>query len=188
MNTKIRRRTWIVTLPMVGLAAAYAYFFYLPGQRAITQLSEEVAAAEAFVDQARDLAVIVEPTRQHLNKTRQYNEVWEKAAPSGVGLFTLLGEINRLCKESGATATQFDPEEAVRRQRVQRIPLLLGYSGSFSQICKFLNALEQLPQTVWIENLRIEQSGQDGANVHCELSLAIFADNLDDSDQVDHSE
>lgn len=188
MYTKIRHRTWIVTLPVAGLAAAYAYFFYLPGERAITQLSEELAAAEAFVDQAQDLAVVVKPTRQRLTETRQYNEVWEKADPSGAGLFALLGEINRLCKESGATTTQFDPEEAVRRQRVQSIPLLLGCSGSFSQICKFLNALEQLPQTVWIENLRMEQSGQDGANVHCELSLAIFADNLGDSDQVDHSE
>jgi len=188
MHTKNRRRTWIVVLPMVGLAAVYAYFFYLPGHRAIAQLSEEVAAAETFVDQARGLAGVVEPTRQQLNKTLQYNQVWQEPAPSGAGLFELLGEINRLCKESGATATQFDPEEAVCHQRVQRIPLLLGLSGSFSQICKFLADLEQLPQTVWIESLRMEESDQDGGNVHCELSLAIFADNLDDSDQVDQSD
>ena len=188
MNTKIRRSSWIVTLPVAGLAAAYAYFFYLPGQRAITQGAEELAAAEAFVDQARDLDLIVEPTEQQLSQTRQYNEVWEKAAPSEGGLFALLGEINRLCKESGATATQFDPEEAVRHQRVRRIPLLLGCTGSFRQMCRFLHALEDLPQTIWIEGLRIKQSGQNGELVHCELSLAIFDNNPDDSDQVDQSE
>jgi hypothetical protein len=60
--------------------------------------------------------------------------------------------------------------------------------GSFEQACRFLRALEGLEETVWVEAVQMESFGEDSREVQCELSLAVFADNPDDSDQVEGSE
>ena len=185
MKTSSHRGSLIVTLPVAGLAVAYLFLFFLPGGRTIDQLSGELTAEREFIALADAVAPAIHTTRQQLEKNLAYNAAWAESAPAPSELAPLFGKIHALAKESGSTTTRFDPEPPLPLDKLRRIPVVLGCTGSFSQISHFLHHLEALPQTIWIEELNIEQSGQNGEDVECELELLIFADNPDDSDQVD---
>jgi len=185
MKTSIHRGSWLVTLPVAGLAVAYVLGWYVPGRRQIEQLSEELAADEEFVALADAVAPAIQTTRHQLQECLAYNAAWTESAPAQAELSALFGKIHALARASGSTTIRFDPEPPVVLDKLRRIPVVLGCTGSFAQIAEFLHHLEALPQAIWIEGLKIEQSRQDRESVECQLELLIFADNPDDSDQVD---
>jgi Tfp pilus assembly protein PilO len=178
---------WVIVVPAVGLVAAYIFCAFLPGQRAIGKLQDELATTEQFIEQVDAMGPAVGVTQQEFDKTQTYVEAWETSAPTEEELSALFGRISLLAKQSGTTTTRFEPQTAVHYEKVSRIPVVLACTGSFAQICQFLHELEGLGQTVWVEALRMEGSGQNGEDIQCELTLGIFAVNPDDSDQVDQS-
>lgn len=188
MNTNLISRHWKTIVLTVGAAGAYAFFCYLPGEAALDGLRAELAAAEESIHQAETFAPAIEATRQQADVTREYVQKWEESAPSEDELSELFGRINRLAEESGATTTRFEPQVAVPYDTLCRLPVEMACAGSFGEICRFLGALERLEETIWIGELRIERDGEDSEEVQCELTLDVFADNPDGSDQVDHSE
>lgn len=188
MKTSIfRSNPWIIVAPGAALAVAYLAFVYLPGQRAINALREQVTNTEQYVEQGQTMALATEATRQEFERTRSYVGAWEDSAPSEDELSGLFGRISRLAKDSGTTTVRFDPQPAAAYDKVRRIPVTMACAGSFGQISEFLRGLEGLDQTVWIESLQMEGSGENEEDVQCELTLGIFAGNPDDSDQVDRS-
>ncbi len=188
MKTHPVSRPWTILVLAAAAAGAYLCFGYLPGEASLDGLRGELAAVEESIQQAEMLAPAIEATRQQSGKTAEYVRKWEQSAPSEDQLSELFGRINRLAEESGATTTRFEPQPPVPYDTICRLPVQMGCAGSFGQIGRFLRALECLDQTVWIGALRMEQAGENREDVHCELTLDIFADNSGGSDQVGRSE
>jgi Tfp pilus assembly protein PilO len=176
--------SWIVTLPVAGLAVAYVLFLFLPGEREIGRLSDELTVQREFISGSMSGTAAVVATGRQLEEARQYASKWEESSPSEDEVSELFGRITALAKAAGATTTRFEPDRAVRHEALSRIPVVVGCTGSFGQVCRFIRDLESLPPTIWIEQMRIEGTGKDGQNVQCELVLEILADNSGDSGQV----
>lgn len=187
MRTNLPQSRWIVAVPAVAVAAAYLFCSFLPGQQAIDGLRQELSAAEEFVDQVEAFGPATEITRQECERTQTYVRAWQESAPSEEELSELFGRINLLAKASGTTTTRFDPQPPVLYDEIRQTPVLFACVGSFGQVCGLLQELERLEETVWVEELRMESSGENGKNVQCDLTLAIFADNPENSGQVDQS-
>ncbi len=187
-TAKLAASQWIVTVPAVAAAAAYVYFFFIPTQRSIAGIRGELNAADDFIAQVEAFGPAIEATRDQLETTEQYVERWHQAAPDEEGLSAVFGRISRQAKLSGITTTRFEPQPAIPYDTLRRVPVAVTCVGSFEQVCRFLRALEGLKETVWVEAVQMERFAEDGGEVQCELSLAVFADNPDDSDQVDGSE
>jgi Tfp pilus assembly protein PilO len=185
MKTSLRQTSWIVALPLAGLTAAYVLGFFLPGRRAIDRLREELDAQREFVVSTTFVAPAIEATKEELKKTAAYNSAWLANAPTEADLSDLHGRIHALAKTAGATTTRFEPQPTVDYERLRRLPILVGCTGSFSQLGRFLETLENLPQTIWVENVEFSTSGQSEGAVKCEVELVVFTDNPDNSDQVD---
>jgi Tfp pilus assembly protein PilO len=181
------RRKWVIVVPTVGLVAAYLFWAFLPGQRAIGKLRDELATTEQFVEQVEAMGPSLGISQREFDRTQTYVEAWETSAPTRDELSGLFGRISFLAKQSGTTTARFEPQTTIQYETVSRIPVVMACAGSFAEICRFLQELEGLGETVWVETLRMEGPGQDGENMQCELTLGIFAVNPDDSDQVDQS-
>ena len=185
MKTSIRQTSWVVALPLAGLAVAYVLAVFLPGQRAIDQLRGELADHREFVVSTTFVTPAIQATRDELGKTDAYNAAWSADAPAEPDLSELYGRIHALVKTAGATTTRFEPQPTVDYEQLRRIPVLVGCTGSFSQLGRFLKTLEDLPQTIWVETAEFSTNGQAEGVVKCEVELVIFADNPDNLDQVD---
>jgi len=188
MKSNLTASRWILVAPAVAAAGAYFYFVFLPGQRSLAGLQEELNAADRFIAQVEAFGPALHATQQQLDVTRRYVDQWEKTAPTEDGFSRVFGRINRLAKESGVTPTRFEPQPAVPYDTVQRLPVMMTCVGSFGETCRFLQALEGLEETIWVERLQMQKTGEASEKVESELTLGIFADNPDDSDQVDPSD
>ncbi len=184
MKTASLLNGWTLPVVAVGMAVAYAFGFFLPQQRSLAELSRQVTSQHELIDQTAALAPALAATEQQIEATRQYTTAWETASPSDADLPMLFGQIHQLAKMAGVTTTRFDPDTPVTLARVRRIPLRIGCTGQFSQIARFLESVERLPQTVWVENLHLERGSQAGEVVQCEVMLEVFADKPENSDQV----
>jgi Tfp pilus assembly protein PilO len=178
-----KQGTWMVTVPVAALAAGYVYFFFLPNQKAIDAMQRDYAARQAAVVDAESLVPAIEAATTALEETRKTSTAWKDSAPSEEQLNELFGGITGLAKVAGTTPSRFEPQAVVVDETLQRVPVVLGCSGQFSQTMQFLRDLENLPQTIWVESGRWEVD-EEGGDVGCELVLGIFADNSEKSDQA----
>jgi len=185
--SKVRRSSWTVTLPVTAVGIAYVTLWFLPQNRAISKIRDEVQEKQQYVVQASYTVDALRQAEAELNETLQYTNTWYNRTPVEGDLSATFGRINALGEEAGATITQFDPEPVVHQETLSLAPLRVGCLGSFGEICGFLEQIERLPFNVWIKELRLQQNRQDGGHVLCELILAIFTSNSGDSDYVEHS-
>jgi len=177
---------WLIGGAATAVAAGYLVFGYLPGRRDTLELRRELSEAQGFVDQIDTLRMAMESTRNEWERAQTYVDEC-RSASSARGVTELLGEIHLLARSHGTTASRFDPQPTRQYAQIGRIPVLLTCAGTFAQIAAFLQELERLEHTVWIERLRMERSAKNTGDVQCELDLEIFVDNPVNSGQVKQS-
>lgn len=184
MSTSNRKTTWIAILSAAALSTAYVVLMFLPQQRVIRERAGQLQAKQNYVVASGNVAAAIHATRGELERAESYNAAYSDATPPEGELADVLGRIDALVVTSGVTPTRFDPEPAVKMEKLRRVPVVVGCSGTFAQLSQLLCGIESLPQLVWIDRIQIEKSREDGGAVECEIDLSVFADNPDESDQV----
>jgi Tfp pilus assembly protein PilO len=188
MNTTFHKSSWIVTPCLAAIAAAYLTFVWMPSRRAIKELHEQVEAKQQLVAQATTLSAMLATSQQDLDKSQAVATAWEKAAPGKRDIPSFYGRINALAKDAGLTISRFDPQSFLTYEKFQEIPITIAGSGNFAQVYEFLRLVESLPVYVWVDSLRIEKAAQNAKTVQCEISMAIFSNNKQNSDYAKHAE
>jgi len=188
MSAKVRRGSWLVTLPLVLVAAGYLTLFYLPGRQAISQATGQIGQCRQVLDQSTGVLAALHAAQQEAEKAGRFVTGWEANCPPTGELSQLYGEIYALAEEAGAGVTRFDPEAIDRGERILKIPLKMGCQGRFEQIFAFLSALEGARYEVWITELAMERLSEDGEDISCKISLVVFADNSSNSDYVEQAD
>ena len=187
MKTKVHRGSWIVTVPLAAASIAYIMLVFLPGRRAIGEARDQIEQKQDYITRAAGLPAL-RAAQQALEKTQAYNTTWEEHAPAQGRLSALYGRIHALAEAAGTTTTRFDPEPLVSYDNLLQIPLVVGCTGSFAQVCEFLRGLEGLQATIWMESVDLEHLVGVGESITCELNLVVFVDNPEISDYAKHSE
>ncbi len=179
-----RRNSLIVTIPLVAVVAAWVFLVFLPIQKAIARLQDEAKQMQQYCDRSSSLLPVLKRTGRELAGTRGgIIAHWKDTVPTRRDLPALLGKITALARSTGLRTTRFDPEPIIAHERIARVPLSMEVTGPFPRLFTFLGKLEKMPQTIWIEHLGIEKSKKDRENISCQIRLAIFMDNPEDSDQ-----
>jgi Tfp pilus assembly protein PilO len=188
MNSSFRQSSWIVTPCLGAIAVAYLTLVWLPNRRAIKEWRDEVEAKQQLVAQGTGLSASLSASEQELDKARSLAAQWEKAAPGKRDIPALYGRVNAMAKEAGLSISRFDPQAFKLYEKLQEIPITVVGSGTYAQVFEFLRLVEGLPVTVWVESMRLERTVQNAKAVQCELTLAVFSNNQQNSDYAKHSE
>lgn len=188
MTTPVRRGSWIVILPLAALAAAYVTFFFVPGRRAVAQLREQIRAKQDSVAEATAVKQTFGRTQQEMEKTQAYVTSWLQRIPDEKEVGAVLGRIHQEADAAGARITRFDPQSPVVYEKLRRVPVVVGCSGSFSQIYEFVRKLETMPTSVWVGALRMEKDVKNAKNVQAEVGLVVFVGNSENSDYARRSD
>ncbi len=200
MNNVFRkRRTLIVTVAVASAAVAYVIFVFLPGQKAIGRLRDEVRERREFILQSNRLVLAVQRSEEELSAARNYIQQWESAAPAEREIAQLFGTITELADNAGIVITRFDPQQPLRLETIRKVPVSLEFSGNFAQVFDFIRGVEELSANIWFDNLEIaaasnthrgqsvSQPGrkaaasaatqQNSERLHCQVVLIVFTDN-----------
>lgn len=184
-NTRTQSRLVLVALG--GLALAYAHFVYLPRSREIAEMQIDLRDAEIQAEGTFPLIAAIDATQKKLDRASEYVEGWETTAPSEDELAEVFERIHELTRLADTETTRFEPRPVVRYETFLRIPVFLECRGTFGQLAAVLTGLESMTEPIWLRSIEIQSTGQTGEFVTAEISLDVFADNLEDSDQEDLS-
>ncbi len=176
MATKAKRRTsWFVTLPIALAALGYLWLVFIPTAKAIRDIHTEISEKQSFIAQADTLQTNITHLEHDLADVTQYTTDWSSQTPAPGQLEQLFEKITDYVHRSGVVSTRFEPQQEVSLEIIHRVPVRMDVTGSFAEVCRLLAALERLPETVWVEELKIEKPKEDGKDVQCELKLEVFA-------------
>ncbi len=178
-----RKQSWLILAALGSLVAAYAYCVHLPRSRDIADMQSQLAEAEIQAEGAVPLIAAVDATQKQLNAATEFTAAWEDAAPSEHELAELFERIYELTRLAETETTRFEPQRPVPYETFLRIPLSMECRGTFSQLAAVLTGLENMREPIWLRTIEIHPSGQDSEFAKAEISLDVFADNLEDSDQ-----
>jgi Tfp pilus assembly protein PilO len=176
-ESKFRRGSWLVTISLVAMAVIHITFVYLPGRKAVAELRREIQHRQLYLNDADEVENKLAATKQTIIEAKSFLEKWRRTSSTVNNLPLLYGHINELSKQTGAVVTRFEPQPIVELGRVREIPINMAYTGNFAQIYELIRAMERLPETIWIDYLRLDKSGESGTNILCEINIVVFSDN-----------
>lgn len=184
---KFRRGSWLVTIALAAIGIIHIVFVFFPGRNVITQLRTEIESRQLYISNADRISAALAAAQQELLEARSYIENWQRAAIIVHRLPVLYGNINTISNRAGTATTRFEPQMIVDLGLLRQIPIHMAFTGTFAQIHEFIRSMESLPQTIWIESLQFNKSGQIGGNILCEIDLVVFSDNPKISNYADIS-
>ena len=183
MSTQIKKpKSWILTVLISGVALAYAFFVFLPAQKSIAGIRSELADQRNEVLELGTLETNIVDLENRIAAVRTTIDKWQEYAPTEQEMATFIGVVSQLAQQAGARLDRITPRSVVNMAVLRQHPADLTVEGDFVQIGDFLQRLERRPETIWITHVNLTASGEAGANVRCELSFTVFADNPGDSD------
>jgi Tfp pilus assembly protein PilO len=184
---KFHRGSWLVTIPLVAIAVIHIVFVFFPGRNVINQLRAEIESRQHYISNADSISTALAAAQQELLEARSYIENWQRAALTVHRLPVLYGKINNISHKAGTATTRFEPQLLVELGLIKQIPIHMACTGTFIQIHEFIRSMENLPQTIWIDALQFNKTGQTGGNILCEIDLVVFSDNPKISNYADIS-
>jgi Tfp pilus assembly protein PilO len=186
-ESKFHRSSWLVTITLVAIAAIHIVFVFLPGRKVITQLQREIEYRQLYISNSGTVSATLAAAQHELVDVKSYIENWRRVTRAINHLPVLYGNIHNLGIQAGTTTTRFEPQVIIELGIIRQIPIHMACTGTFVQIHDFIRSMEGLPQTIWIEQLRFDRSGQIGETILCEINLVIFSDNQKISNYADNS-
>lgn len=168
---------------IVVLAAgtvAYLGWIYRPVEREILALRDEIGQQRQMMEQALLLPAQVDRVRDETERTIRYVSAWQESSrPETARMF---GGVSQAVSTSGASTTHFQPEPKHDRNYLSEVAVRVTCRGTLQQLFTSLRALEALPWTVWLDEVRLSPDKENQAILSCELKLAIFTEKSDHSD------
>lgn len=179
-NRKAKRpQTWLITALLAASAVAYVMFVFVPFQRTIGALRNQVQERSQQIVQAQSLVGTVAQARLRLAAAREVSDAWRSTAPRQAQLVTHFASLTQRAEEAGVAIDRLDPLPAVELHLLAQQNVSLQFHGSFAAIFDFLQRLEALPGTLWVRDLRLQDSTENGNTLRGELTLTIFVDRAD---------
>ncbi len=160
--------------------AAYLGWIYRPVEREISALRDEIGEQRQLMEQALLLPAQVDRLRDETQRTTRYVSAWQESSrPETARMF---GGLSLAIAASGARTTHFQPEPKHDRNYLREVAVRVTCRGTLQQLFTSLGALEGLPWTVWLDEVRLSPDKENQAILSCELKLAIFTEKSDHSD------
>jgi Tfp pilus assembly protein PilO len=174
-----RPQTWLITALLAALAVGYVVFLFVPTQRSIGSLKQQVHERRQQIMQAQSLAGTVAQARLRLAAAREVTQEWRARAPRQSQLITHYASLTQQAEEAGVAIDRLDPLPAVELNLVAQQNVTMQFHAPFAAVFDLLHRLEELPGTLWIRDLRLHASTENSNTLKGELTLTIFADRAD---------
>jgi Tfp pilus assembly protein PilO len=176
-STKTKSRGWLVTLSAAGVFALYVTCFFLPGQKSLTAVRKQTAEKRQAILTANLQRQSLPQLETQLQHTVKVVQGWQHTSPNDPHVVELLGNLATFAKQSGVRVQRLTPQESLPMATLRQHPVMLNVEGSFVQLVDFMSRLEGRPESIWVRQLGLKPSSENGTSVQCDLMLTVFADN-----------
>ena len=179
---RLKNSQLVFILPLLGVVVAYVLLIFLPNYREINKQEELIQLRQAFIEKTEALEGQISDLQAACDRTRKFCNDWKTHAPTPEQIPKIHQKINHQVSLAGATVTGFDPHEPIASQNLERIPLTIQAAGTFPEVLSMLAGLESMPETIWLEDMKLRASGEDEEEMTSQVTLVVFAKKSEDSD------
>lgn len=174
----------LVTGLVAALAVLYTIFVFLPAQRKVAALQVKKGELMQYVANRTKIGDQIEQANQRHQQALRMTAAWQEHAPEATELGRMLSSITQHARQAEVTLQRFDPQPQQPLKSLIQQPISVALEGSFAQVFDFLHRIESLPHRVWISNLTLSVSSEDGETLRAEMTLTIFADLAENSESA----
>ena len=172
-------KTWLITGLLAAAAIAYVIVVFLPLQRSIDALKDQVHERRQQIMQSQSLAGTVAQARLRLTAARDVGQRWRSDAPRQAQLITHYASLTQQAQQAGVTIDRLDPLPALELNLITQQNVTMAFHAPFAAVFDLLHRLEALPGTIWIRDLRLQANSENDNTLRGELTLTIFVDRAD---------
>lgn len=182
MKRKLKNSNLTVILPMIGVGVAYVLLIFLPNFREMNNQRNLIQLQQTYISQTESLTGEISEIESRVKRTEKFCQDWESHAPIDADIPQIHRQINACVSAAGATVTGFEPQPTIPLNTLDRVPLTVRAAGTYPQVHALLAKLEEMPETMWLENLRLKAAGKDTDRMDCEVTLVVFTKKSEKSD------
>ena len=186
MNSRLdglsKAPAWVVTLGITVSAAAYVLLVFLPFQKSIDHLRQQLHDKRRQVVEADQLLLPLASEAERLAEIHRHTEQWARQAPGPQELAAFYSRMSEQAHRANVPLLKFEPQPPRTLQTVRQHSVVLSVQGEFEQLFDFVTRIERLPQTIWPTHLRLAQPPGGSASLQCEMTLTIFGDHAGSAD------
>lgn len=173
---------WLVTGGIASVAVAYVFLAFLPSQNAIRLMHRQLREKQEDIAATNKKFASVSLTRGQLDHASAFVKQWQKDAPAQHELSRLYARASDMARLAGVRLLRLDPQAARQHALVSEYSVTVSVEGTMEGIFNFFQGVEDLPQTIWLQDIQMRKTGETGENLRCDLTLRIFGDFADNSD------
>lgn len=182
MKDLFTRGSWVVTVPLAGLALAYLVLVYPPGEKINAELERQLEQRQQYLAEAKAVTAALRAAQRELDQVEAYRADWVRYAPDRKNVASLYEKIQMLASGAGVTISRFDPLDPVEHAYLVELPLSVGCTGGFRATFEFLRRIELLPEEIWVRKVHFDKAQEQGENVPCQMDLVLFTGRAEISD------
>ena len=180
-NLTMVQRIMVCVVTFVLLSAGYVYFLYMPRQKEIKQLENELTTLETrLVSYKQKAAALVKYEKMMAEAQARFNLAM-KALPEKKEIPSLLTGISRSGSNAGLEFHLFQPKAEVQKEFYAEIPVAVKVQGRYHELATFFDLVARLYRIVNINDISIKSmSKSDGLEASCNAVTYMFVEKKKD--------
>jgi Tfp pilus assembly protein PilO len=167
------RNNWVALVAFCVLSGAYVIFVHVPLTSRLNDLRAEVSRTEAKIAEDKVSADRIEPLRREVDESRRQFKDFDRRLPRQQELGEFLREISNTAQEQHLESQRIQPGSPTRDKLYNRMPIILNFNGSFTDVVGFLEGLGKLTRLTRIERIEMKPTGE-GQNLQVEMQVNIY--------------
>ncbi|QDT66971.1 type IV pilus inner membrane component PilO [Calycomorphotria hydatis] len=188
MSIVLRRDTIMLILAMAGLAGAFFYAVFLPGQHRVNELKAEIDEAKQQVSMQPARMHLMQVLSEEMEAERETISVNRKAVPVTADLPEVISQVSEAAEDAGLEVTRLSPLQPEEHATYTRYSYELRFVGSFASMTRFLREMEHESRLFTFESINLspesKRESQQGGKTNLEgwVKFSVYAENADSSD------
>jgi type IV pilus assembly protein PilO len=180
-NFTMVQRIIVCVVTFVLLSAGYVYFLYMPRQKEMKQLENELTTLETrLVSYKQKASALVKYEKMMAQAQARFNLAM-KALPDKKEIPSLLTGISRSGSNAGLEFHLFQPKAEVQKEFYAEIPVAVKVQGRYHELSTFFDLVSRLYRIVNINDISIKsRSKSDGLEASCNAVTYMFVEKKKD--------
>ena len=152
----VKIRAAVVGGLCVLIAVLFVYFVYLPMQKQIAGLNEQLVTAQRNYNEKKAIADNLPTFQEEVRRLNERLALALTKLPNTTEIDRILVDVPNLAKEEELVVTRFNPGREMPKDFYSVVPLQLQLKGSYGRLAKFFEKVSKLNRIISVGDVSFE--------------------------------
>jgi len=176
---RFHKDSLIAVLLLVGGVAATMAFVYIPQNKKLSDLREQIVTEKREIQKRADRAAVVPRLIRETNAMKAQSKGFDRRMPQSDELGEFLREIGGLLANENFSDQSIEPGRPSREMLFNTLPIIMKFKGSYLSLGAFLDKINTMERLTRVQRLTINAPALDGRSRSGGRGATAGSDELD---------